>query len=129
MRYKSKKKYPILGAFVALPHTLLNHSDFISLKPRAVKLLIDLAMQFNGGNNGDLSMEFPKMKKRGWKSNDQLYKARKELIEKDWIIRTRLGGKHKVSLYAISWINIDDCNGKLDAGVTTIPRRKFDDKK
>jgi hypothetical protein len=55
------------------------------------------------------------MKKRNWNSRDQLNKAKKELLNKHWIIETRQGGLNMgPTLYAITWQPIHECNGKLD---------------
>ena len=69
-------------SFVRFPHELLNHRNFRTLSPRATKLLIDIASQYNGRNNGDLCAPLSKMRNRGWNSSDQLFKAKKELVEK-----------------------------------------------
>jgi hypothetical protein len=50
-----------------------------------------------------------------------LHKAKNELIEKDVIIVTRQGGLNKCSLYAVTWFQIDECNGKLDVALSTTP--------
>ncbi len=121
MRHKKKQGY----TFLALPHFVLNHPDFISLSPRAIKLLLDLATQYNGSNNGDLCATFSMMKKRGWSSNDQRIKALEELIEKNFIKLTRQGGRHQPNLHAITWQSIDECGGKLDIESTKIAPRSF----
>ena len=38
-----------------------------------------------------------------------------------WLTLTRQGGRHKASLYAVSFFNIDYCRGKLDVGATASP--------
>ena len=70
------------GSFVSLPHSVLKHPAFATLTPRGTKLLIDLATQYRGKNNGDLSMPLSQMRSRGWNSSDQLQKAKNELIER-----------------------------------------------
>lgn len=103
------------GSFVALPHEILNHANFVAMKPRAVKLLLDLLSQFKGANNGDLAMAWKSMAARGWTSRDQLAKARRELLERGWIVTTRAGRIPNVcALYAVTWLPIDECGGKLD---------------
>ena len=106
-------------SFVRIPHHVINHEHFRSLSPRATKLLIDLLAQYRGYNNGDLCAPLSLMRERGWNSSDQLHKAKNELIEKDVIIVTRQGGLNKCSLYAVTWFQIDECNGKLDVASTT----------
>ena len=106
-------------SFVRIPHHVINHEHFRSLSPRATKLLIDLLAQYRGYNNGDLCAPLSLMRERGWNSSDQLQKAKNELIEKDVIRVTRQGGRNKCSLYAVTWFQIDECNGKLDVASTT----------
>ena len=106
-------------SFVRIPHHVINHEHFRSLSTRATKLLIDLLAQYRGYNNGDLAATLKMMRARGWNSSDQLQKAKNELIEKDVITVTRQGGRNKCSLYAVTWFQIDECNGKLDVASTT----------
>ncbi len=106
--------------FLSLPHNVLNHDSFRTLSPRATKLLIDIAAQYRGCNNGDLCAPLSVMRKRGWKSNDQLFKARKELLDRGLILTSRQGGLNKCSLFALTWFQIDDCKGKLDTPSTDV---------
>ena len=100
------------------PHHVLNHEKFKTLSRRATKLLMDIAAQYRGSNNGDLCAPFSLMQKRGWTSNDQLHKAKRELVDKEVIMVTRQGGRNKCTLYAVTWFQIDECNGKLDVLTT-----------
>ena len=109
------------GSFVSLPHSVLKHPAFATLTPRGTKLAIDLATQYRGKNNGDLSMPLSQMRSRGWNSSDQLQKAKNELIERGFIVVSRQGGRNKCSLYAVTWQPIDDCKGKLDIGASNKP--------
>jgi hypothetical protein len=83
-----------------------------------LKLLIDVAAQYRGTNNGDLSASFTLMKKRGWTSKDQLQKALTELLDRGFLILTRQGGRTMPSLFALTWESIDECGGKLDISST-----------
>ena len=106
--------------FLSLPHNVLDHDSFRTLSPRATKLLIDIAAQYRGYNNGDLCAPLSVMRKRGWKSSDQLFKARKELLDRGLILTSRQGGLNKCSLFALTWFQIDDCKGKLDTPSTDV---------
>ena len=106
-------------SFVRFPHDLLNHENFRTLSPRATKLLIDISAQYNGRNNGDLCAPLSAMRKRGWKSSDQLFKARKEVVDRGFALLARQGGTNRCSLYALTWFPIDECDGKLDIALTT----------
>ncbi len=114
--------------FLMLPRHVTDHLDFISLSSRAMKLLIDIAVQYNGHNNGDLCAAMTLMKKRGWKSNDQRNKALEELQDKGLIIKSRQGGRKIASLYAVTWRAIDECKGKIDIRPTEKPWRNFNEK-
>ena len=105
--------------FLSLPHHVLRHETFKTLSTRATKLLVDIAAQYRGNNNGDLSATLSLMRDRGWNSSDQLDKAKKELVGKDVIRVARQGGLNKCNLYALTWFPIDECNGKLDIAPTT----------
>ena len=110
------------NSFLGLPHHVLDHDNFRTLSPKATKLLIDIAAQYRGNNNGDLSATLSLMRERGWNSSDQLDKAKKELVGKDVIRVARQGGLNKCNLYALTWFPIDECKGKLDiASTTTAP--------
>ncbi|MEE9354308.1 MAG: hypothetical protein V3U75_01830 [Methylococcaceae bacterium] len=109
----------VSGSFVSLPHALLEHSNYAALSARAVKLLIDLYAQYRGKNNGDLCATLSVMKKRGWNSNDQITKARNELLQSGWIVQTKQGGLNLgPSLFAVTFQSIDECGGKLDCSAT-----------
>ena len=110
------------NSFLSLPHHVLDHETFKTLSTRATKLLVDIAAQYRGNNNGDLSATLSLMRDRGWNSSDQLNKAKKELVEKDVLRVARQGGLNKCNLYALTWFPIDECKGKLDiASTTTAP--------
>lgn len=106
------------GSFLALPHAVMESDAFRGLSAHGLKLLIDLAAQYRGANNGDFSAAWTLMVKRGWKSRDTLGKALRELLEVGLIERTREGGRPNkggnriCSLYGLTWLAIDDCDGK-----------------
>jgi hypothetical protein len=110
------------GYFVAMPHDVIRSECYAKLSAHAVKLLNDLLAQYQGNNNGDLCVAWTLMQKRYWKSKDTLDKARKELLDNEWIEITRQGGRHRASLYALTFYSIDDCKGKLDVAETKSPR-------
>lgn len=106
------------GKFLKLPHVWINSAEYLALSHNAKVLLVDLAAQYNGFNNGDLSAEFSAMKKRGWKSKTPLFNARKELEESGFTVRTKVWTigraqrgtnnlSRKPNCYAITWWAID----------------------
>lgn len=94
--------------FVRLNRDMLESDAYAQLSPKAVKLMVDMLNQYNGYNNGDLSITWSIMKKRGWKSNGTVWKAAQELIDKKFILLTRQGGKNQPNLYASTFHAIDD---------------------
>ncbi len=113
------------GGFFALPQAVLESPNYPMLSAHAVKLLCDMGAQFKGKNNGDLSATWSLMNKRGWKSRDTLAHALAELLHFGLIERTRQGGMHQCSLYALTWRAIDDCKGKLDCAPSRTPSGKW----
>lgn len=94
---------------------------FTTLASHSVRLLLELARQYNGFNNGDLCAAWRLMHPRGWRSREALHRALKELKEHGLILLTRQGGKHRANLYALTWEAIDECGGKLDVAATRTP--------
>ena len=114
MSARSRRRSAGLPPFTPLVHQYFLTQQFAVLSPRAVKLLIELWMQFRGANNGSLCAAWSVMRQRGWTSKDQLAKALKELETANWIVRTRQGGINRPTLYAVTFRGIDPCAGKLD---------------
>jgi hypothetical protein len=101
------------GSFIAVQKCWLDHPNYSALSHRAVRMLWDLYIQYNGHNNGDFTAAHSIMKNKGWNSNDQISKAINELTEKGWIVRTRQGGRNiGCNLYAVTFQPIDECKGK-----------------
>lgn len=116
MRSSRHKGNRIGEGFVALPYSVLSAPAFVALSPYAVKLLIDMAAQYRGNNNGDLSMAWKLMRLRGWRSEATLHKAKRELLEAGLIYETRKGQRPNLcSLFALTWFLLDECD-KFDPG-------------
>ncbi|MDN5870458.1 MAG: hypothetical protein L0H73_07030 [Nitrococcus sp.] len=98
--------------FAGIPLEVIKTRKYATLTAWAVKLLLELAAQYNGpgSNNGDLSAPFNKrMHRQGWKSKGTLHRALKELLAIGFVIQTRQGGRNQCSLYALSWQAVDEC--------------------
>lgn len=120
-RYHSAKAGRESGGFAALPHMVIRSEGFTKLSAHAVKLLIDLLAQHRGNNNGDLCAAWKIMKPRGWKSRDTLGRAIVELLTADFIMKSRQGGRHRATLYAVTFFKVDECGRKLDIQPTLTP--------
>lgn len=130
-----KKSYKVDfggGRVLALPYRLLISAAFDNLSPKAVTVLIKLARNYNGRNNGDLSCTVSMMAEGRPMDAKTLASALTELIDAGLIIRTResrKGGREqgmaRCALYAITWAKVDECPGKeLEVGPGP-PRFKF----
>lgn len=130
-RVSERKRWKHTGrgrehSFLRLPHFLLESHEFAELSFAAVKLLLEVAMLYKGGNNGDLELVWSKLKERGWRSKATIQKARDELLATGWLVCTRHGGKNRCSLYAITWEPIDDCPGKqLEMGAEKVASQRW----
>ena len=97
IRKPSRKHYAELaekrgkGRFVSIRADVILSDAWARTSPSGIRLIMDLAAQYRGHNNGDLCAAWGVMRGRGWKSNATLMKARHELEEKRWVIVTRKG--------------------------------------
>lgn len=109
-------------SYIGIPHFVLESPQWAAMEPLALKLLMELARQYRGNNNGDLSATLAMLKDRGWRSKDTLTSRLKALQRDGWIIQTRQGGRHAgCSLFAVTWWNIDECGGKHSEPATRKP--------
>lgn len=110
------------GNYLPFNCSVLQSKALANLSPHASKLLLDIASQWRLGNNGDASAAFEKvLRQRGWKSKTTLHKALRELLDSGLIVQTRQGSLHKCSLFALGWLAINECGGKLDMKATSRP--------
>lgn len=133
-KHKGRKEF---GGFSAIPHAVQDSANWCNASPNAIKLLIAIARAYNGKNNGDLCAAFSLMKKRGWSSQTTLDWGLKELQHYGLIQKTRQGDlTKKPSLYALTWLPIDDIGQKLElcshspvaSGLWKFPVARFDRK-
>lgn len=96
--------------FAGVPMDVAKSNAFAELTALELKLLMELVIQYNGRNNGNLTAAHAVLKKRGWSSAGSLYKAFKGLLSKGWIVITRQGWKQRgrPTLLAITWNGIDE---------------------
>lgn len=113
------------GGYLGLPHAVMEAPNFRTLSAHAVKLLLDLGFQFRGANNGDLSAAWKLMQARGWRSRDTLGRALAELLHFGLIEKTRQGGLNQCSLFALTWLAVDECRGKLDVPATGVASKQW----
>lgn len=117
---KSKKKKGYQGdgtRFIAIPHQVLESNSYLNLSHPARSLLLEIAAQYVGSNNGSLLCSRGKLLARGWGSNDVLTRAKRELIAAGFIFETVKGQRpNRASWYALTWYGLDK-HSDYDAGV------------
>lgn len=119
----SKKHKPHLenfsGGFSRVPHAVMDSNAFIGLTDRGKSLLFALMRQINGSNNGRLQLTNKWLSKHGWQSNSSNSKAIAELIKRELIVTTKMGGLNAgCNWYAVTWLPISNYVG-LDITATT----------
>ena len=123
-RVKHKQK----ASFAGIPRLVMECPDYTNLSSNAIRLLVELAYSYKGGNNGDLCPSWTLMKERGFRSKATLTRVIKELVAAEMIMLTRQGQfiRNRAGLYALTWASIDECAGKqLDESPTRTPPRNF----
>ena len=109
---KFKKKFRGSDNFANIPRYVIHTPAFMSLRGNSVKLLVLLATQYKGNNNGDLIITHS-FYKTFFKSSQTMYAARDELEQKGFIATVSythltMPTKKQPSLYALTWLPVDD---------------------
>lgn len=117
-KYKGRGKGP---PFLQLYHSVTDSDEFGRLSAHAIKLLVEICRQYRPGNNGDISVPWSLLRRRGWRSQGTAARAKDELLQAGWIVETRKGGKHKCSLYAVTLWPIDESDKHQEPATTTAP--------
>ena len=94
--------------FVGIVRSVFDAPQFFKLSPHACKLLFELIGQYRGNNNGDLTVAWSVVSKRGWRSKTTLWRCKSELIQAGFICVTRKGRMPKTcELLALTWFPLD----------------------
>lgn len=99
------------GSAFVIPYTLLRHENFRRLSAHGVKLILDLARQYTGFNNGYLCPSWSLMKGHGWHGSQKLNEALRECEHYRLLVRTQQGWLNKPNLVALTWRRIDEKQG------------------
>ena len=103
-------------SFVGIVRSVFESPAFVALSPHACKLLLELVGQYKGDNNGNLTVAWSIVKKRGWRSRTTLWRCKAELINAGFVYVTRIGHMPSTcELLALTWFPLD-VSPKFDAG-------------
>lgn len=124
MSKKESGRFP--GGFIALPWAVLDSPYYADLSHPARALLLELARQYMGDNNGRLLASAAFLYKRGWKSSDVISRAKRQLLDGGFFHQTVQGHRpNKASWYALTWQTLDR-RAEYDPGtVETFKRGAF----
>lgn len=126
MKRREKGSGRDAGPFLALPYVVLDSPAYRQLSTHAKVLLIDVARQYRGGNNGSLLCSRAKMLEYGWTSNDMLTKAKRELLDCRLLFQTVMGQRpNKASWFAVTWLALDRSSGYDPGTVETFRRGMY----
>ena len=120
------------GAFVRLPHEIIESDAYRSLSWQAKALLVEIVMLHRSparnkrfgqhGNNGALAPTETHLIARGFPSVSSQKRCLDMLEEAGLILKTRQGANNKPTYYALTWLPIDPCNGRHDVNPSPTPR-------
>jgi len=81
-----------------LPRKMIRRDQWKELSPAAKLFYIQLKGKYNGYNNGTINLYYSELRgNKGISSPSTISKASRELEEKGWIKRTKLGGMYRYS--------------------------------
>ena len=113
------------GRFARLPLIVLGHESVITLTHAAFRVLVILAAQFTGYNNGALALSKTQAAKQNI-SNRTLYRALRTLERRGLIDRTYPSSRvpPRPTMFALTWLAVDDTEW---SNATRVPARTFAD--
>ena len=122
-QYRRRSSSRFQGRFVGIPVDVLESNAYLGLSHPAKALLLDIALQYKGDNNGRLLTSLKFMEPRGWRSAHVLNRAKQQLQDSKLIYQTVQGHRaNKASWFAITWHALDD-NDRYDFGASNGFRR------
>lgn len=123
-RHKGATRDP--GGFLALPWAVLDSEAYRGLSHPARALLLEVARQFNGDDNGRMLLSRTYLEPRGWKSADVIQRAKAELVDAGLIFQTVMGHRpNRASWYAVTWMPLDKLDGFDPGAAATFERSAY----
>lgn len=115
------------GRFAMLPHALLRHEAVTTLSPAHRWVLVAVAAEFNGKNNGAIVLTPAVAKDYGITSVDTLRKGLGELVSRGLVIRTDPGSYQppKPARYALTWQPMNDSDYSIARRTPTHDYREW----
>jgi hypothetical protein len=90
---KNKGKWPKEWQYVKMPRQMIFSKEWSDLSPAAKIIYFQMKGKYNSNNNGRIKLYYSELRKiKGLKCSRSISKGFRELEEKEWIKRTKLGG-------------------------------------
>ncbi len=126
MRTRHPRRKTTAGRFAKLPLTVLQEAAVNTLSHAAFRILILMAAQYNGGNNGALGITRSQAAVNGIGSDHTLYSALRALEERGLIEQTYPASRvpPRPTMYALTWVSVDDTSWSRS---TRIPAHTYRD--
>ena len=107
-RHPRRKTTP--GRFARLPLTVLDQPAARTLSHATFRILVLLAAQYHGSNNGELGLTRSQAAANGIGSDHTLYRALRTLGERGLIEQTYAASRvpPRPTMFALTWISVDD---------------------
>jgi hypothetical protein len=98
--------------FLLLPWVVLDSPGYRAASHTARSLLIDIFRQYTGHNNGKLVACAKHLRPLGWKSNNTVLAAVRQLIDCGLLVEVRKGGfPNTAAWFAVTWADLDVFDG------------------
>lgn len=116
----------VAGAFVALPLSVLDSPAYAAASHTDRALLIEIARQCMGDNNGRLLASRAYLAGRGWKSAGVIHRSIQNLLAVSLIHQTVQGHRpNKASWFAVTWRLLDPHPGYDPGAAATFERGSY----
>jgi hypothetical protein len=110
-RWKVKGRADRKKRFALIPAEVIDSENWAQSSKPCRALVVEVAAQYSGHNNGDLTASVSRLQKQGWRSRDTLKALRHEAEHYGLLVQTKQGGLHLgPTLLALGWQRIDACN-------------------
>lgn len=107
---KTKARRPSGQRFAMLPVDLVMHVSVTTLDHAAFRVLVVLATEYRGKNNGAVGITRAQAKAAGVGGKNTLYRALKNLIDRGLIEITSHASRvpPRPAMYSMAWLPVDD---------------------
>lgn len=109
-RWKEKGRSERKDRFAMIPCEVIRSANWANASKPCRALVTDIASQYSGHNNGDLTASRTVLRPLGWTSPGTIKELWREAVHYGLLVQTRQGGLFiGASLYALGWRPIDPC--------------------